>query len=323
MDSEREEEFACTSLTHLNMPLENITEEYSTITGTLKFDDILKEEFPNSKLCILLVGNTGVGKSSLINALFGEDIAPVTHGPSATKHELVEEHVATVFGVELTIYDTRGLSDPDCRSDKIITETKKVCTEEVDIVLICYSIIDRMGDESGVRTLHVLAKSFDENIWKKCILVLTKANLCKHTLKCEGDELVKSMEEIKHSYTNTIYKYLQEYGVEENIALSIPVCVAGDKNIKIPTADNWILELFHAFSEKCSARARGSIMNLQEMRIMSLQMGQKAGAFIGGIAGAAVIPLAPVTVPLGITIGYLIGEHVVKRSCEKMKSHKA
>ena len=316
MAIEQELEEPPTSIVTLNSPLENITGQYSTSTGTLKSsDDILKEEFPGSKLCILLVGNTGVGKSSLINALFGEDIAPVTHGPSATKHELVEEHVATVFGVELTIYDTRGLSDPDCRSDKIISETKKVCKEEVDIVLICYSIIDRMGDESGVRTLHVLAKSFDENIWKKCILVLTKANLCEHVWKRKGDELVKLMYEYINCYMDTFHKYVQEYRVTD---LDIPVCIAGDENIKIPTVDNWILDLFHAFSEKCSARARSTVLDLQKMRMMSLQMGKKAGAFIGGIAGATILPLAPVTVPLGATAGYFIGKRIVDQSYKKI-----
>ena len=328
---EQEMEEQPTSIVTLNSPLENtpvaILDIDTPSENTPKIPDEhvdelakldLKEEFPDNKLSILLIGRSGVGKSTLVNVLFNKKICPVSHGPFTTKHDLIERHFDTVFGVEVTIYDTRGLSDPECSSDKIIAETKKESQKEVDIVLICCSITERNEDEFGVKILNQLSKSFDENIWKKCILVLTKANLCEHVWMCNGDDLVKEIYKVMHLNIGAFHEHLKDNGVPDNIAINIPVCVAGSKNMKLPTVDDWVVELFFAFSKKCSPRARSTVMSLQKMRRMSMVSSAAIGSAVGAVTGAVVLPA--VGAPIGLTVGMILGLAVGQRSYKNIES---
>ena len=79
-------------------------------TGELNLES-LKENFAKEKanVNILLMGKTGVGKSSLVNAVFGEEIAKTGVGSPVTqnleKYELKEKG--------LTLWDTKGIEAKD------------------------------------------------------------------------------------------------------------------------------------------------------------------------------------------------------------------
>ncbi|WRF57119.1 50S ribosome-binding GTPase [Helicobacter pylori] len=81
-------------------------------TGELNTDK-LREHFKNlkgikeSKMNILLMGATGVSKSSLINALFGKEIAKAGVGEPITQH--VEKYIDEQKG--LVFWDTKGIED--------------------------------------------------------------------------------------------------------------------------------------------------------------------------------------------------------------------
>lgn len=71
-----------------------------------QFFDRIREEENNMQTANLLVaGKTGVGKSTLINSVFREDIADTGIGTPVTQHL----RRITKSGVPLTIYDTKGL----------------------------------------------------------------------------------------------------------------------------------------------------------------------------------------------------------------------
>lgn len=97
------------------------------------FNDILNHcmETLNSKLNglrtlnIIVAGKTGAGKSTLINAVFREDVADTGIGRHVTKY--ISKH--SKKGFPLTIYDTRGLElDKDVQI-KTVNEIKETIRE--------------------------------------------------------------------------------------------------------------------------------------------------------------------------------------------------
>ncbi|WQT32540.1 50S ribosome-binding GTPase [Helicobacter pylori] len=80
-------------------------------TGELSNTDKLREHFKSfkyikeSKMNILLMGYTGVGKSSLINALFGKEITKTGVGKPITQH--LEKYIDEQKG--LILWDTKGI----------------------------------------------------------------------------------------------------------------------------------------------------------------------------------------------------------------------
>lgn len=72
-----------------------------------KMFELIKKEKP--KMNVLLMGGTGVGKSSLINALFGEEIAKAGVGKPITQH--LEKYIDEQKG--LILWDTQGIEAAD------------------------------------------------------------------------------------------------------------------------------------------------------------------------------------------------------------------
>lgn len=78
------------------------------------FDKIKEEEMSMQTANLMVVGKTGVGKSTLINSVFREDLADTGIGTPVTKHL----RRITKSGVPLTIYDTKGLElDKDVQNE--------------------------------------------------------------------------------------------------------------------------------------------------------------------------------------------------------------
>ncbi|WP_120957124.1 GTPase [Helicobacter pylori] len=72
-----------------------------------KMLEFIKKEKP--KMNVLLMGATGVGKSLLINALFGEEVAKVGVGKPITQH--LEKYIDEKKG--LILWDTKGIEAKD------------------------------------------------------------------------------------------------------------------------------------------------------------------------------------------------------------------
>lgn len=114
-------------------------------TGELNTDK-LREHFKNlkgikeSKMNVLLMGATGVGKSSLINALFGEEIAKAGVGKPITQH--LEKYIDEQKG--LILWDTQGIEATDYHDTmqsikKEMEDSFKTLSEKeaIDVAYLC------------------------------------------------------------------------------------------------------------------------------------------------------------------------------------------
>ena len=145
------------------------------------------------KLNVLVIGKTGVGKSTLINTIFGRNVVKTGSGEPVTK-KIVEIKIHKSF----SIYDTKGLemSNFEATLSDIsqFIDQKAHSRDPIHIVWFCIS-------ESG-RRLEVKEKMLFDMIKKRnipTIAVITKAQQDKDYNGEKFSDIVKSNLEISTS----------------------------------------------------------------------------------------------------------------------------
>ncbi len=83
---------------------------------------------------VVIAGKPNAGKSSLLNALLGQERAIVT-GAAGTTRDILQES-ADFCGVPVRLYDTAGLRDGADEAEKIGVERAREAVENADLLLI-------------------------------------------------------------------------------------------------------------------------------------------------------------------------------------------
>jgi tRNA modification GTPase len=94
---------------------------------------------------VVLIGQPNVGKSSLLNALAGEDVAIVTSIAGTTRDTI--KSAIQINGVPLHVIDTAGLRDTDDEVEKIGIARTYRATETANIALILVDVSHGIGVE--------------------------------------------------------------------------------------------------------------------------------------------------------------------------------
>ena len=192
--SEEEVEFADRS--RLDALLNELISHITRLIDSFKLGNARKNGVP-----VAIAGATNTGKSTLLNALLGEDRAIVSdiHG---TTRDTIEETL-NIDGVLFRFIDTAGLRETDEVVEKIgIERTFKKITE-ASVVL---GMIDLTRDlKSTCETVREIIEKIDFNS-QKLVFLLNKTDICEDNTNVNTvNYIVSSLNDrgIKHNISNT------------------------------------------------------------------------------------------------------------------------
>ena len=172
--------------------LEDMIARTETLLATVGTGKLIK-----SGVSVAIVGKPNVGKSSLLNALLGEDRAIVTSVEGTTRDTISE--TISYSGYNINFVDTAGVRESDDEVEKIGIERSKKAIESADVVLL---LIDssRELDERDQELIKLTEG-------KRRILVLNKCDL-KSKVEIEGIKVSakrgEGVEELKKKILDSV-----------------------------------------------------------------------------------------------------------------------
>ena len=165
--SEEEVEFA--DRTRLNELLTALIDHITRLIDSFKLGNAIKNGVP-----VAIAGATNTGKSTLLNALLGEDRAIVSdvHG---TTRDTVEETL-NIDGILFRFIDTAGLRETEEIVEKIGIERTFQKISEASIIL---GMVDLTRDfESTCETIREIVEKVDFTS-QKLLFLLNKTDICE------------------------------------------------------------------------------------------------------------------------------------------------
>ena len=163
--SEEDVEFA--SRSEMSLLVNDVLHHVSTLASSFKRGNAVKNGLP-----VAIIGPANSGKSTLLNAIVGEDRAIVSDIAGTTRDTI--EEVLNVGGVSLRFIDTAGIRDTEETVEKIGIGRSLKKMQEASIIL---GILDPARGFSSMREDVQFFLSNVDLSEQKLILVLNKIDL--------------------------------------------------------------------------------------------------------------------------------------------------
>ena len=195
--SEEDVEFADRS------KLQSLLKETQNHIGHL-MDSFRRGNAIKNGIPVAIVGETNTGKSTLLNALLGDERAIVSDIAGTTRDTI--EEVMNLNGVLFRFIDTAGIRETDETIEKIGIERAFKKIKEADIVL---GIIDVTAPKEKIIQSAEFIMSKMDQAHQTLVLLLNKTDLCPEA-SAEVVDMVKntviatSSDAQRHSYIQTI-----------------------------------------------------------------------------------------------------------------------
>ena len=142
-----EEEIDFIKTTQSRERISKLHADFSELMKASRQGSILREG-----VTVVLVGSPNVGKSSLMNALSGSDVAIVTEIAGTTRDKI--EHDIQIQGVPIRLIDTAGVRDTDDKVEKMGIERTMQAVERADVVLHLKDATNQLSDDEGNEILQ-------------------------------------------------------------------------------------------------------------------------------------------------------------------------
>lgn len=195
----------------------------------------------NQSFVFLLVGRTGVGKSSTINSLMGKPICQTGNYDPTTMEVQSYEH--EINGIKFTIIDTPGLCDdiPEKGNDQKYIELIRNKVKQIDSLCFVTRLDDTRVSSDEMRGIKVISEAFTRDVWEYAVIIFTRAN--------KADDYVIDLQQRTKRIQNEIAKY-----TGDEVASNIPSVAVDNKSQTTPDGKRWLEELYTQVFKKMSDR---------------------------------------------------------------------
>lgn len=150
---------------------------------------------------VTVIGNTNVGKSSIINRLVGEKVSAIANKPQTTRTRI--RGIINRPNMQIVILDTPGLHKPKSKLGNMMVENAMNSIPDVDVILYVIDVTEKSINEEILNKIKISKK--------RTILIINKIDLVE---------------------ANKIAEIINKYKGLYDFEAIIPVSVKKDKNIE-------------------------------------------------------------------------------------------
>lgn len=242
-------------------------------------------------LNIIVAGKTGVGKSTLINAVFREKLAETGMGKPVTDHM----RKITKKGIPLAIYDTRGFElgrevQTEVKQEVIDTISKGLATHDINkaihCIWYCINTASNRVEPEEIEWLKELSK--DNQITQVPIIIVLTQSFSKK----KADEMKKILLDENLDVIQVIPVLAENYEIED-----------------LGTAKSYGLDvLIKVIGEALPEELMDTLQNVQ---IASLEEKKRHAQAAVATAGAAPIPFSDCALLIPTQLGMIASITVI------------